>query len=77
MLKLKMTGKNSCHGILKLRLIKFVEDGFKLWYNSVNENSICGYGKPLLNPYLTIVRKAKVILNHVIFGVHILIKFHL
>ena len=21
-----------------------MEDGFKLWYNSVNVNSICGYG---------------------------------
>jgi hypothetical protein len=37
------TGKNFCHGILKLRLIRFVEDGFKLWYNYVNVNSICGY----------------------------------
>ena len=43
MLKLKKTGKNSCHGILKLRLINFVENGFKLWYNYVNVNSICGY----------------------------------
>ena len=30
---------------MKSRLIKFVEDGFKLWYNSVNVNSICGYLK--------------------------------
>lgn len=39
-LKLKMTGKNSCHGILKLLHIRFVENGFKLWYNYVNVNSI-------------------------------------
>ena len=43
MLKLKMTGKNLSPRILKLRLIKFVENGFKLWYNYVNVNSICGY----------------------------------
>lgn len=27
------TGKNFCHGILKLRLIRFVVNGFNLWYN--------------------------------------------
>lgn len=45
MLKLKMTGKNFSPGILKLRHIRFVENGFKLWYNYVNVNSICLYGK--------------------------------
>ena len=43
MLKLKMTGKNFSPGILKLLHIRFVENGFKLWYNYVNVNSICGY----------------------------------
>jgi len=43
MLKLKKTGKNSFHGILKLRLKNFVENGYNLWYNYVNVNSICGY----------------------------------
>ena len=33
MLKLKMTGKNFSPGILKLRLIKFVENGFNMCYN--------------------------------------------
>ena len=27
------TGKNFCHGILKLRLIRFVVNGFNLWNN--------------------------------------------
>ena len=26
------TGKNFCHGILKLHLIRFVVNGFNLWY---------------------------------------------
>lgn len=43
MLKLKMTGKNFSLGILKLLHIRFVENGFKLWYNYVKVNSICGY----------------------------------
>ena len=43
MLKLKMTGKNFSPGILKLLHIRFVENGFKLWYNYVNVNSICIY----------------------------------
>ena len=43
MLKLKMTGKNFSPGILKLLHIRFVENGFKLWYNYVNVNLICGY----------------------------------
>jgi len=43
MLKLKMTGKNFSPGILKLPHIRFVENGFKLWYNYVNVNSIFGY----------------------------------
>ena len=43
MLKLKMTGKNFSPGILKVLHIRFVENGFKLWYNYVNVNSICGY----------------------------------
>ena len=30
-------------GILKLLHIRFVENGFKLWYNYVNVNSICGF----------------------------------
>ena len=49
MLKLKMTGENFSPGILKLLHIKFVENGFKLWYNYVNVNSICGYSITLLN----------------------------
>ncbi len=43
MLKLKMTGENFSLGILKLLHIRFMENGFKLWYNYVNVNSICGY----------------------------------
>ena len=43
MLKQKMTGKNFSPGILKLLHIRFVENGFKLWYNYVNINSIRGY----------------------------------
>ena len=43
MLKLKMTGKNFSPGILKLLHIRFVENGFKVWYNYVNINSICRY----------------------------------
>ena len=43
MLRTMKTGKNFCHGILKLHLIRFVENGFKLWYNYVNVNSICGF----------------------------------
>ncbi|MBQ1710122.1 MAG: transposase [Treponema sp.] len=49
MLKLKMTGKNFSSGILKLLHIRFVENGFKLWYNYVNVNSICGYLVGLFN----------------------------
>lgn len=44
-LKLKMTGKIFSPGILKLLHMRFVENGFKLWYNYVNVNSICGYDK--------------------------------
>ena len=45
MLKLKITGKNFSPGILKLLHIRFVENGFKLWYNYVNVKLICGYKK--------------------------------
>jgi len=38
-----MTEKNFSPGILKLLHIRFVENGFKLWYNYVNVNSICRY----------------------------------
>ena len=44
MLKLKMTGKSFSLGILKLLHIRFVENGFKLWYNYVNVNLISRYG---------------------------------
>ena len=43
MLKLKMTGKSFSPGILKLLHIRFVTNGFKLWYNYVNVNLIWGY----------------------------------
>ena len=45
LLKLKMTGKSFSLGILKLLHIRFVENGFKLWYNYVNVNLICGYAR--------------------------------
>jgi len=43
MLSLRKTGKNFLLGILKLLRIRFVENGFKEWYNYVNVNLICGY----------------------------------
>ena len=43
MLKLNMTGKSFSPGILKLLHIRFVTNGFKLWYNYVNVNLIWGY----------------------------------
>ena len=63
MLKLKMTGKSFSPGILKLLHIRFVENGFNLWYNYLNVNLICGYffTKSLL---VLKIRKAKMELGY-------------